>query len=127
MREDYNVTIINSMRELTPKEKIKMKKATSTSVKIDDVTEPESEFIIESVDNYVILHVYNEHAENTEYDVLVIESNGATYTTGSAAFTNSFLDICDEMSECGEEFGIVCQKIPSRNFKGKYILTCNII
>lgn len=126
MRTDYNVTITTASRELTAKEKIRLKKATSNSVRIDEVTTAEADFIIESVDSYAVLEVHNEHAENKDYTVLVIESNGETFTTGSTAFTNSFIEICEDMEESGESFGIVCHKIPSRNFKGKFILTCNV-
>ena len=127
MREDYNVTIINTMKELTAKERIRVKKANTTAIKLDEVTDGENSFVIENVDNFACLKVHNDHAENPDYEVLVIFSGDKAYSTGSTAFANSFLDIVDEMKDEQGEWGIECFKIPSRNYKGKFILTCNII
>lgn len=127
MREDYNVTIIESMKELSAKERIRAKKSTSTAVKLDDVVTPETPFIISAIDNYVILSVHNEHAEHIDYNVLLIFGDGQVFLTGSPSFTASFTDIISELSGTGEDFGIECSKIPSRNYKGKFILTCNVI
>ena len=127
MREDYNVTIIESMKELSAKERIRAKKATSTAVKLDDVVTPETPFIISEIDNYVILSVHNEHAEHIDYTVLLIFGDGKIFLTGSPSFTGSFTDIITELSGTDEDFGIECSKIPSRNYKGKFILTCNVI
>ena len=45
MREDYNVTIIESMKELSAKERIRAKKSTSTAIKLDEVVTPENPFM----------------------------------------------------------------------------------
>lgn len=127
MREDYNVTIIESMKELSAKERIRAKKSTSAAVKLDEVVTPETPFIISAIDNYVILSVHNEHAENNDYKVLLIFGDGQVFSTGSPSFTDSFTDIVSELSGTGEDFGVECTKIASRNYKGKFILTCNVI
>ena len=127
MREDYNVTITESMKELSPKERIRAKKATTTAVKLDEVVTPDTPFIISAIDNYVILSVHNEHAENNDYKVLLIFGDGQVFSTGSPSFTDSFTDMISELYGTGEEFGVECYKIPSRNYKGKFILTCNVI
>ena len=127
MREDYNVTLIESMKELSAKERIRAKKSTSTAIKLDDVVTPENAFIISAIDNYVILSVHNEHAENNDYQVLLIFGDGQVFSTGSPSFTDSFTDIVSELSGTGEDFGVECTKIASRNYKGKFILTCNVI
>ena len=127
MREEYNVTITESMKELSPKERIRAKKSTSTAVKLDDVVTPETPFIISAIDNYVILSVHNEHAENIDYKVMLIFGDGQVFSTGSPAFTDSFTEIISELSGTDEAFGVECYKIASRNYKGKFILTCNVI
>lgn len=127
MREDYNVTIIESMKELSAKERIRAKKSTSTAVKLDDVVTPETPFIISAIDNYVILSVHNEHAEHTDYKVLLIFGDDQVFLTGSPSFTDSFTDIISELSGTGVDFGVECSKIESRNYKGKFILCCNVI
>lgn len=127
MREDYNVTIIESMKELSAKERIRAKKSTSTAIKLDEVVTPETPFIISAIDNYVLLSVHNEHAENNDYQVLLIFGDGQVFSTGSPSFTDSFTDIVSELSGTGEDFGVECTKIASRNYKGKFILTCNVI
>ena len=127
MREDYNVTIIESMKELSAKERIRAKKSTSTAVKLDEVVTPETPFIISAIDNYVILSVHNEHAEHIDYTVLLIFGDGQVFLTGSPSFTGSFTDMISELYDTGEDFGVECYKIPSRNYKGKFILTCNVI
>ena len=127
MREDYNVTIIESMKELSAKERIRAKKATSTAVKLDDVVSPETPFIISAIDNYVILGVHNEHAENNDYKVLLIFGDDQVFSTGSPSFTDSFTDMITELYDTGEDFGVECYKIASRNYKGKFILTCTVI
>lgn len=127
MREDYNVTIIETLKELSAKERIRAKKSTSTAVKLDDVVAPDAPFIISSIDNYVLLSVHNEHAENNDYKVLLIFGDGQVFSTGSPSFTDSFVDMISELYDSGEAFGVECYKIASRNYKGKFILTCNVI
>lgn len=127
MREDYNVTIVESMNELSAKERIRAKKSTSTAVKLDEVVTPETPFIISAIDNYVILSVHNEHAEHNDYKVLLIFGDGQVFSTGSPSFTDSFTDIVSELYGTGEDFGVECTKIASRNYKGKFILNCNVI
>lgn len=127
MREDYNVTIINAMNDLSAKDRIRVKKANTTAIKLDEVTDGENSFVIERVDNFAHLKIHNDHAENPDYEVLVIFNGDQAYATGSTAFMNSFFDIVDEMKDEPGEWGIECFKIPSRNYKGKFILTCNII
>ncbi len=115
------------MKELSAKERIRAKKSTSTAVKLDEVVTPETPFIISAIENYVILSVHNEHAENNDYKVLLIFGDGQVFSTGSPSFTDSFTDIISELSGTGEDFGVECSKIASRNYKGKFILTCNVI
>lgn len=127
MREDYNVTIIKTMNDLTAKERIRVKKANTSAIKLDEVTDGENSFVIENIDNFALLKIHNEHAENPDYEVLVIFNGDQAYATGSTALMNSFFDIVDEMYGEQADWGIECFKIPSRNYKGKFILTCNII
>lgn len=122
----YSVKITEASRELTAKEKIKLKD-TSDAIKLDEAT-TEGALIIKPT-GYAILDVHNEKSENVDYKVYIVEDeNGNKYVTGSESFWTSFKDIYDEMSEAGEaDYEIKCYRLESKNYKGKFFLTCSIM
>lgn len=124
---DYSVTIVETSRDLSARERIKMKDF-SNAVQLDIACD-EDKVIIAPV-AWTLLSVHNEHAKdgNTEYNkFIVIDKSGNKYVTGSATFHRSFMEIWDEMSEIGEDFEIEVFKLPSKNYKGKSFLTCSIL
>ena len=126
MARDYEVTIKETSRELTPRERI-MVKDFSNAAQLDEVT-AEGGFCI-SPAFYAILAVHNEKSEKdkdyTKY--LIIDAAGNKFITGSNSFFKSFMEIWEEMQPTGEEYQIECYRVPSKNYKGKSFLTCSIV
>lgn len=124
MRTDYNVTIRESSRELTARERIKFKDV-SAAVQMDTAVTLDHPITIQPV-GFVVLDVHNEKSEDKDYVKYVIEdANGTLYATGSDSFINSFMEIDSEMN--GEPYEIQVYKRESKNYKGKHFLTCTIV
>ena len=120
----YSVSIKESSRELTAKQRIALKDTTN-AVKLDEATQVEP--VIINVDMYAILAIHNEKSENPDYDnYIVVDKNGAKYVTGSASFWSSFMDIFTEMEGDDEEWALKVYRVPSKNYKGKDFITCSI-
>jgi hypothetical protein len=84
--------------------------------------------IIDDVKDYVHISVHNDKSDDKDYDnYLIIDGKGDKYVTGSQAFWNSFMDIYNEMKDETEPWGIQLNLIPSKNYKGKNVLTCSLI
>lgn len=120
----YSVSIKESSRELTAKQRIALKDTTN-AVKLDEATQVEP--VIINVDMYAILAIHNEKSENPDYDnYIVVDKNGTKYVTGSATFWSSFMDIFTEMEGDDEEWALKVYRVPSKNYKGKDFITCSI-
>lgn len=125
---DYEVSIKESSKELTVKEKIKLKDL-SNSVNLDTLTQQEGKVIID-VDYYVILAIHNvKSVERPDYDnIVVVDKAGNKFNTGSESFKRSLLDIMDELADAGEtDCQIEVYRKESNNYKGKEFITCSII
>lgn len=125
---DYNVTVKECSKELTNRERIKIKDV-SNAVKLDDVVNGDSPFIIEPA-YYAVLSVHNEKSDNKDYEVyIIVDTSGTKFVTGSASFINSFTDIWCEMidDESDEPWQIEVYKKDSKNYKGKQFITCSIV
>ena len=119
----YEAKIVFSSKELTAREKIKLKDLTN-AVQLDEATQ-NAEF--EGAGNLVITPDY--YAEiavhNTKF--VVVDTNGTKYVTGSESFITAFKDIVDEMAEAGEEgYDIEVYRMESNNYKGKSFITCSL-
>lgn len=120
----YSVSIKESSRELTAKQRVALKDTTS-AIKLDDATQVEP--VIINVDMYAILAIHNEKSENPDYDnYIVVDKNGTKYVTGSASFWSSFMDIFTEMEGEDEAWTLKVYRVPSKNYKGKDFITCSI-
>ena len=120
----YSVSIKESSRELTAKQRIALKDTTG-AVKLDEATQVEP--VIINVDMYAILAIHNEKSENPDYDnYVVVDKNGTKYVTGSASFWSSFMDIFTEMEGEDEAWTLKVYRVPSKNYKGKDFITCSI-
>ena len=122
----YEVTIKESSKNLTGKERVAIKDITNAH-KLDSVVEPDQKF--EIIPSYTaLLEVHNENAENKDYTIFVIvDENGEKYITSSTSFIASYNGIEEEMKDETEQWGIEAYKVESKNFKGRYFLTCSII
>lgn len=123
----YTSKIVNSSRELTPKERV-MYKERGNANSIDALCDNGNTLTI-SPALFVELAVHNEKSkDNKDYNALIlVDAEGNRYVTGSSSFMTAFFDIWDEMYDCDEEWGIVCYKLDSKNYKGKQFLTCSVV
>lgn len=129
--ENYVATITEASRELTAKERVMFKDFANAISLVDFVSakRESGEKAIIDIEDYVVIDVHNPMAsDNTDYTVyLVIDSNGDKYYTSSNAFWSAFNNIATEMKGSDEEWGIEAVLIPSKNYKGKEILTCSLV
>lgn len=125
--EGYKAVVARASKELTAKEKI-MLKDMSDAVKLDDAVKEQA--IIIKPDFYAIINVHNEKSDTKDYTKIVIVDgdSGIKYTTGSMPFITTFEDIMQEMEDAGEtDFSLKVYAKESKNYKGKYFITCSII
>lgn len=122
---DYKVTISETSRQFTAKEKIQLKDVTN-AIKLDEAANGDG-LIITPV-AYAILDVYNEKSDNKEYkNYIILDKDGEKYYTGSNSFWNSFKGIWDEMENESDEWAIEVYKVDSKNYKGKQFITCSVV
>lgn len=124
--EGYEVKVKECSKNLTGKERVAIKDI-SNALKLDTIVTPDSR--VEIVPDFTaLLDVHNENAENKDYEIFVIVAkDGNKYITSSKSFISSFKGIEEEMQDESDEWGIEVYKIESKNFKGRYFLTCSII
>lgn len=129
--ENYVATIREASRELTAKERVMFKDFANAISLVDFVSakRQSGEKAIIDIKDYVVIDVHNPMAtDNIDYTVyLVIDSKGDKYYTSSNAFWAAFNNIATEMKGSDEEWGIEAVLIPSKNYKGKEILTCSLV
>lgn len=124
--DGYKVTIDNTSKEFSAKERVAIKN-TSNATKLDEVVSVDCPLVFTPV-AYAVLDVHNERSENKDYNLYVfIDEGGNQYVTGSNSFFDAFIQIWDEMSGTDEAYSIKVFKKPSRNYNGKYFLTCVIV
>lgn len=125
--KDYEVTITESSKDLTTREKIKLKDL-SICKQLDQLT-AEDDVVIIDVDYYVEFAVHNEKARDKDYTkIVIVDKDGTRYITGSDTFRRSLTDIADDLAEAGEldDFKIRVYRKPSKNYAGKDFLTCSL-
>lgn len=128
MQKAYEANIKFSSKELTAREKLKLKDL-SNSTNLDALTQAEGKVII-NVDYYVILNIHNEKSkERPDYDnIVVVDKDGNKYNTGSNSFITALTDILDELCDAGEtDCTIEVYRKESKNYKGKDFITCSIV
>lgn len=126
--EGYKVEIAHSTKELTVREKIRIKDL-SNAIQLDDATQQEGNIVID-FDYYVILKVHNEFSkDDKDYNkYVIVDKSGNKFVTGSESFMTSLEGIVDEMADAGEtDFEIEVYRKDSKNYTGKQFLTCTIV
>lgn len=125
--KNYEATIIEGNAEMSAKEKLNFLNL-SDAKSLDELTKEGGSYEIQKVESYARVAVHNEKAENKDYEVLVIvDSEGNRFRTGSLAFYNSFMEIYEAMTDAGEDFGLKCYRVPSKNYQGRDFLSCSVI
>ena len=126
--EGYSVKVVESSKQLTAREIIKLKDLTN-AVSLDSVVEDDSPMML-TPDFWAELHVHNEKSKDKDYKkYVIIDKGGNKYHTGSESFFNAFMDIASEMAEAApdEEYTIEVYRRPSKNYAGKSFLTCSLM
>ena len=125
----YNVTITECSKELTAKEKIALKdysNATQLDAELDNI-----DSIVITPSYYALLDVHNEHSkQDKDYKkILIVDTAGNKFVTGSQSFFTAFKEIFDLMANeaPGEEYSIEVYKKPSKNYSGKSFISCSIV
>ena len=121
----YSSKIVASSHELTPQEKLRCKD-TAASIRIDAATE-NGDLVITPT-GFAVIEIHNEKSkDHKDYNnYLIFGNDGATYVTGSDSFWRSFEDIYNEMHDSDEVWEIVCTRRASKNYAGKFFLTCYV-
>lgn len=123
----YKAKVVKATKEVSAREKIRLKNF-SDFIQLDEATENDSVLI--DIDYVATVHVENDKSDNPEYYKQVyIDKNGQGYVSGSETLFRQFEDIYEEMKNEGleNEVTIKVYKVPSKNFKGKSFLTCNLV
>ena len=125
---NYTSSITESSKELSVREKIKLKDLTSATA-IDKEVEPDKPLVI-APDFYAYLSIHNEKLPENEQDykiMVIVDKSGTKYYTGSDSAISSFVDIFDEMIDTAEPFEIEFYKRESKNYSGKHFITCTLV
>ena len=129
------VKIAMASREFTKVQKIALQN-TSECVSLDAELEElakEGKQLVISPKDYVVLDITTDKPNlsgNENYkNMVVIDRNGTRYATGSNSFMEAFINIYEIMHEDEEDpqYDIVVKRKDSKNYKGKYFLTCDIV
>lgn len=127
-KSGYSVTVLYTSRDLSVKEKIKIKDTTG-SVTLDKATAEGS--IIIKPDYWASLSIHNEKSKREDKDYsnyIIVDKDGTIFSTGSESFWSSFISIVDELTAAGEtDYEIKVYRLPSKNFAGKDYLTCSLL
>ena len=124
--EGYSVAIREVSKEMSARERIKLKDTTN-AIKLDEATTGEATLVIAPV-AYAILDIHNDKSDNKDYaNYIIMDDAGNKYVTGSESFWTSFKEIWDEMENENEAYEIEVYRVDSKNYKGKQFLTCSIV
>lgn len=127
--EGYSVTINFCSKELTAREKIRLKDLTN-AIQLDEATKTPEERVVITPAYYAELSVHNEKSDSKDYSkFIVVDTAGTKFVTGSESFRTAFLSITGEMVEAGETdpFDIEVYRMESKNYKGKSFISCTIV
>lgn len=125
------VKFIYTSKDLTPRERLKLKERADAIQLSEAVDRAENGYIDIYPDIYAQLEIteLDDFDDNGDEKVInsfmIISKDGVKYTFTSEALWNSFTNIREEMGE--EEFGIRCFKKQSKKNAAYKYLTCTII
>lgn len=128
--DGYKAVVAASWKPLSVKEKI-MYKETDGMNKLDEVIVPDGSLVL-SLANYITISVDNPKAENNKYNqYVVVSEDGEAFVTSSDTFDEAINSVLDEITDLDAneigEWQLKIYKRESKNYKGKYFLTCTII
>lgn len=123
---NYSVSIVESSRDLSLKERVALKNLCNEVV-LGDICAVEPLDI--DVEYWAHLHIVNDRSDEKEYEIFILyDKDGICYTTSSESFWTSFKGIWDEIVlEPETDWKLRVISKPSKNRQGKTFLTCTII
>lgn len=124
---NYSVTISEASTEFKGKALLKVTDMMA-SASLNEVVKPDQALILHVTD-YAVVDIHNDSAKgDKDYkQYILIDDNGDTYRTGSAAFYRSFKEIWDAMVDSDEQWELKVYKVPSKNYKGKDVILCTVV
>lgn len=122
--EGYKAGVREASKELSKREILRIKNFTS-AVALDEAVTEDVPLTIEYA-FHALIDIHNDRSDNKDYTkCVVVDEAGGMYVTGSESFYTSLQEICEVMGD--EKFTISVLKKPSKNYKGKSFLTCEIV
>lgn len=123
---DFTSKVSYVSKDIDAKDRIKLKDTTN-AMKIDEMVNDGTLRI--AVDYYAVISIHNEKADPKDYEqILIVDRDGQKFVTGSPSFRRSLSDIIDDLNDAGiTEYELDCYKRPSKNYSGKYYLTCSLV
>ena len=125
--EGYSAKIVNTSKELSAREKIKIKDLTN-AVSLDEAVTDDVPLMV-TPQLWAELAIHNEKSKDKDYKkYILIDAAGTKYATGSESFWSAFNNIVAELEDAGEDgdFTIEIYRLPSKNYSGKSFLTCSL-
>lgn len=128
---DYSVKIVECTKDLTARERVKIKD-TGNATALDSIVGDNDKLVI-AYSHHAILAIHNEKGEDKDYtNVVVVDREGNKFYTGSDSFLKSLTEIVEEMFDAAEgeeveEFDIEVYRRESKNYKGKTFITCSLV
>lgn len=125
--QGYSVKIVETSKELTPKEKVALKNF-DNMIQLDEEVHDDSKSLRLQIEDYAVIEVYNEKSDNKNYTKYIfIDNDNRKYITGSQPLFDTFMEIYEEMKDEEEPWEIDIYKRKSKNYNGKYFLSCSIV
>lgn len=123
---EFKSEIITASKDLTVIEAIKLKDL-GDAENINGIVDAAGSLDI-NVKMFATIHVHNERSDDKDYKQLVIMADdGRKYYTGSKSFMEAFEALSDDLADNDIfEFTIHCFGRESKNYKGRYFLTCSL-
>lgn len=122
---DYEVRIIESSFDLSPREKLKAM-STAAAIQLYDATINEPLAI--EYKGHVVCEIHNEKSDNKDYKKYIIfDQQGQTYITGSESFMKELKVVVEAMMGETEQWYLKVVQIPSKNYNGRNFLTCTVV
>lgn len=124
----YEINVRESSRELTKRDRAMLINISGVEA-LDNVVPDEGAITIKPID-YVVIDVHNDKSkgDNKDYCNYLIYTDDGVYRTGSNSFWEAFKSIWDIFTDENgtEPFELSVYKSPSRNYNGKYFLSCSL-
>lgn len=128
MSSEYNVSIVSDSGNLSKKDLLNLKGRLHEN-KLEVIMRDVDTSVIITPRGYAKLHITNLNAKPghaSEFDVIVVVADEGNFSTGSQTFAETFIDIYDAMKDETEPWAIGIDKIPSKNYTGKYFYSCHV-